>query len=236
MQATLSTGDSLTFPVASRELCQFLVGYRARVADVRRLLPPDLQPEDHGYGLTLLYLYCLDATDSDFGPYRELAVLFPVREPYFGQSCYHYYANPISTPRARQVAVELWGHPSELADVAMDHDARGLRCHVAFAGHTVLELRAAPGPAGPGEDRGLLSTAGDYPRRRRSDVYRYAQVARGRLREEQPRHVQIAFGSHPLGELLRSLVVDSQPVMSIHYTGSTIWSGPRYSDLYQVRH
>ena len=236
MQATLTTGESLTFPVASRELNQFLVGYRARAADVRRLLPADLRPLDQGYGLTHVYLYWLEAAQSDFGPYRELAVLFPVREPYFGAECYHYYANPITTERACKVGFELWGNPCTLAEVDIEHGPRGIRCSVAVDSHKVLDMLAAPGAAGPSTDQGLLSTAGDYSEPRRSEVYRYAQTARACTREERPQHVSITFGPHPLGELLRALVIDEQPVKSIYYSGSTIWSGPRYSNLYPVRH
>ena len=72
MKATLSTGETLGFPVASRKLNQFLVCYLARSADVRRLLPADLRPVDYGYGLTHVNLYWLEAaaSDADFSMIR----------------------------------------------------------------------------------------------------------------------------------------------------------------------
>ncbi|CAN0510235.1 unnamed protein product, partial [Phaeothamnion confervicola] len=121
MNATLPTGETLGFPVASRELNQFVVVYLARVADVRRLLPRDLRPADYGYGLTHVYLYWLEAAASDFGPYCEMAVTFPVREPFFGSEALFYYANPITTERARQVGCGLWGHPCTLGEIDIAH-------------------------------------------------------------------------------------------------------------------
>ena len=236
MKATLSTGESLGFPIASRELNQFLVGYHARSADVRRLLPADLRPMDYGYGLTHLYLYWLEAAASDFGPYCEMAVIFAVREPYFGREAYYYHANPITSERGRQVGYELWSNPCSLGEVDIEHGRAAIDCTLSMDAQFVLSLRASPPPAGPGIDHGLLSTGADYARRKRCEVYRYAQTAQGRAREERPEHVVLTLGQHPLSELLRGLLIDHTPVKSIYYTGSTIWSGPRFSELYQVKH
>jgi hypothetical protein len=236
MKATLSTGETLGFPVASRELNQLLVGYLARSADVRRLLPRDLRPLDFGYGLTLVYIYWLEAAASDFGPYNEMAVTLPVREPFFGAEARYYYANPITTERARQVAYELWGHPSTLGEVSIAHGATDITGSLTIDSEFVLSLRASPPPAGPGEEQGLLSTGADYAKRGLSEVYRYAQTAQSCSREERPRHVELTLGHHELSDVLRSLIIDSTPVNSIYFTGCTIWSGPRFSDIYQVKH
>lgn len=236
MKATLATGETLGFPVASRELNQFLVAYLARVSDVRRLLPRDLRPADYGYGLTHVYLYWLEAAASDFGPYCEMAVTFPVREPFFGTEALFYYANPITTERARQVGYELWGHPCTLGEVDIVHRPEAITSTLTIDAQFVLSLRASPPPAGPGIDQGLLSTGADYAKRRRSEVYRFAQTAQGCAREERPKHVALTLGQHDLSEVLRSLIIDSTPVKSTYYTGSTIWSGPRFTDIYQVKH
>ena len=236
MKATLSTGETLGFPVASRKLNQFLVCYLARSADVRRLLPADLRPVDYGYGLTHVYLYWLEAAASDFGPYCEMAVIFPVREPYFSSEAYYYYANPITTERALRVGYELWGNPCTSGEVDIVHGADAITSTLTIDQQWVLSLRASPPPAGPGIDQGLLSTGADYATRKHSEVYRYAQTAQGCAREDRPRHVELTLGQHALSELLRSLIIDSTPVKSIYYTGSTIWSGPRFSDIYQVKH
>ncbi len=236
MKATLSTGETLEFPVASRELNQFLVGYLARSADVRRLLPDDLRPMDYGYGLTHLYLYWLEATASDFGPYNEMAVIFAIREPYFGSEAYYYYANPITSERARQVGYELWGNPCSPGEVDIVHSPAAISGTLTIDSQFVLSLRASPPPAAPGIEQGLMSTSADFTKRKRSEVYRYAQTAQGCAREARPKHVELTLGQHALSDLLRSLIIDRTPIKSIYYTGSTIWSGPRFSDIYQVKH
>ena len=236
MKATLSTGETFGFPVASRELNQFLVSFLARSADVRRLLPRDLRPLDFGYGLTHVYLYWLEAAASDFGPYCEMAVTFPVREPFFGADAFYYYANPITTELACRVGYELWSNPCTPGEIDIVHGPKAIVGTLTIDSQFVLSLRASPPPAGPGVDQGLLSTSADSATRRHSEVYRYAQTAQSCAREERPQHVELTLGRHALSEVLRSLIIDSTPVKSTYYTGSTIWSGPRYTDIYQVKH
>lgn len=236
MKATLANGATLTFPVASRCLDQFVAVFRARRSHVRRLLPPDLVPSDDGYGLTRANLYWLDAGDSDFGPYREMALTFPVREPYFGREALYYYANPITTDAACRVATEVWGHPCVLADIEVEHHDGERHVSLTLDGEVVLTLDCAPSPGAMGCEHGLVSTGGQFARTGRSEVYRFAQWARACSREDRPRDVRLSIGPHALGDTLRDVLLDTQPVRSMFYAGSTIWSGPRYSDLFNVQH
>ena len=63
MNATLSNGETLGFPIVTRDVTQLVVVYAVRASDVNRLLPTDLRAFDHGYGLTHMALYWLQAGD-----------------------------------------------------------------------------------------------------------------------------------------------------------------------------
>lgn len=233
---TLSTGESLRFPVPIRDVTQFIAVYAVRSADIARLLPPDLRPLESGYGLGLMHLYWLEAGDSGFGPFREFALNFSVREPVRGAPAIHYHANPISTERGRLAGFEAWGHPTSLAKLEIERDGEWNNCTVSDDGDFVLSLATRARPQGPLHSDGLLTTSADFGRRRRSSVYRFVQSARAAQREERPQHVELKLGTHPLAAQIDALLLDRQPLYTLYYTGSTILSGPRLSDLDERKH
>lgn len=235
MNATLSTGETLRFPVPIRELTQFIVVYAVKSAEVARLLPADLRPLEATDGMGQMNLYWLEAADSGFGPFREFAVNFAVREPRTGSPAFHYHANPINTERGRVAGIEAWGHPTSLADVSFERDAGGLRSAVSENGRFMLSVAARPRPRAPMTTAGLLTTAGDYAARRRCNVYRFMQRARAAAREERAA-VELRLGDHPLAQQIASLVGNRPPLYTLCYAGSTILSGPRFSDIDARKH
>ena len=236
VNTTLSNGETLRFPIVTRDVTQFIAAYPVRASDVNRLLPNDLRAFDSGYGLTQMALYWLQAGDSDFGGFSEVSVNFTVREPYYRSQAFHYYANPVSTERARCTGYEVWGNPTTLAQVEISTSGTTVGCSLVQDAQFVLSLRAVPAAGTPWLTNGLLSAASDFAQRKQSSVYRYAQAARLCSREDKPAHVQLELGQHPLSRQLRGLLLDDQPLYSIYMTGSTILSGPRFSELFKLLH
>ena len=236
MNTTLSNGETLSYPIVTREVTQFIVAYPVRACDVNRLLPNDLRAFDSGYGLTHMALYWLHSGDSDFGGFSEVSVNFTVQEPYYCSQAFHYHANPVNTERARCAGYELWGNPTTLGQVEIVTSGPSVGCTLHQDGQFVLSLRATPAIGIPWLTNGLLSAASDFPQRKQSSVYRYAQAAHLCSREDMPAHVQLELGQHPLSQQLRSLLLDEQPLYSIYMTGSTILSGPRFSELFKLLH
>jgi Acetoacetate decarboxylase (ADC) len=236
MNTTLSNGETLSFPIVTRDVTQFIVAYPVRVSDVNRLLPNDLRAFDSGYGLTHMALYWLQAGDSDFGGFSEVSVNFAVCEPYYRSQAFHYHANPVSTERARCTGYEVWGNPTTLAQVEIATSGATVGCTLNQDAQFVLSLSATPATGTPWSTNGLLSAASDFSQRKQSSIYRYAQSARLCKREDQPAHVKLELGQHPLSQLLGGLLLDDRPLYSIFMTGSTILSGPRFSELFKLLH
>lgn len=236
MNTTLSTGETLSFPVVTRDVTQFVAIYSVRASDVNRLLPRDLSAIDTGYGLTHMYLYWLQAGDSDFGPFSEFAVNFTVCEPHYNSQGLHYFANPVSTERARRVGFEVWGNPTSLAKVEVSHTGKSAHCVLTENGEFVLSLSALSVPSAPCTTEGILTAAADFSVRGRSSVYRFRQTANACIREDKPAHVTLKLGTHPLGARLRTLLCDDIPIHSVYYTGSTIKSGPRFTEHSSRKH
>lgn len=231
MKFTLSTGETLTFPVVTRGVTQFIAVYDVRAADVNRLLPGDVRAYDMGYGLSEMVIYWLRAEDSDFGPFSELAVNFAVLEPCYRSRALHYFANPVSTARAERVGCEVWGNPTALAEIDIQHEPPELRCTARMDGEQVLTLTSRVAPAGPCQVNALLTARGPG----RTNVYRYAQSSRACAAERRPTSVRLEPGPHPLGKQICGLLLDGQASQTFYHRESTILSGPPFAQMFSPR-
>lgn len=200
-----ATGRRLQLPTRFFDFGMYGGIFEARAAAVRDRLPPSFDVIEHRAGWSELRLVGLDYRRADLlSPYRELAVLAPVRYALedqtlaAGQLVLHM---PVTSEEARWGGVENYGFPKFVADIRIAPENGGHACEVHHAGVHVLTLRVEGRPTTRGKfvDHNF-TVRGD------GVVVSSTFDVDGELSEaERPGGVVLELGRHAIADQLRQL-------------------------------
>ena len=157
-------GNPARLPVFYQDVASIAAVFTASTRLVCPLLPhPDLHPVQLLPGVCLVGFTAFEYRACDIDPYNELSIAFPVT---FGRPSLpaidlvasllrrdfrgYVWQLPVTTERAREGGVDLYGYPKFLADIRFRESAGWTECTVGADGEEILALRVRQGPTRPG--------------------------------------------------------------------------------------
>lgn len=239
----LSSGREVALP--ARHLLErgFTAVFLVSAKKVARLLPtPRLDVAGMLPGWTLLVLAYHDFADSPVGPYRQLAISFPVylggfllpalpllsqlllgAEKLFRRLGLYVWQIPTSSAESCAYSREIWGEPAWLGEFETKYDHGRVKCRLYCDGELVcgLELSQRGIPLRERKNYRLFSLLED---RMLVDLMWVDGPA---ITRPGPGNVRVTFGRHPLAQELRCLLSPALAVLTTCYHRATvIFGGP----------
>lgn len=218
-QAGLEVAGGVPAPIFFPDVASVMVVLLAPLSAVRALLPsPRLRPVQVLPGRTFVWLSASDLRGGDLGPHQQLMVGVPVRVDGGGQGVVPALAGsgawwtvdmPVSSPHARDVDVEVFGFPSEVAELDVRVTATSAEVRWLHEGRLVLELDAQVRRARPytGSRVRLESvTAKDGRLLGAWWMLRIEQMSVSRLRPS----LRLRLGDSPRADRLRGLGLEGR--------------------------
>jgi hypothetical protein len=216
LQATFPIGEYVhCTPVFYYDVFSMMVTYVTPLERIRAALPsPVMHPLriTPWHGVTVISAF--EYSDTDIGPYNELAVMFPVTlykpAPVLtgllkalaeGPMVYIWHL-PVTTELARYLGVEHAGFPKFVADIQFDRHAGWIDCRVAEGDSHILTLRVREIQVQPG-GRSRFHMA-NVQNGRILRLEANSQLRRLGI-SHNPSDVRLELGSHPMAQDLSSL-------------------------------
>lgn len=155
-------GGTCDVPILYHDVFSVVGVFTAPTLKLRELLPTSrLVPAEIYPGKGLLGFMAADYRETTIGPYKELAIIVPVR--------YHPRFNPPLLPVLRMSAslsfevfiwqlpltsevglhagIDIWGFPKFIADIDFEESAWAVTCRLSEKGEEILTLEVKKNPA-----------------------------------------------------------------------------------------
>ena len=217
-------GRQVGFPVEVRDAVSGSATFAVASAAARRLLPGDaFRVAEVFPGRALCSIAAIDYRDNDLGDYREVSVALFVRPrgeralPWIGTwrdlfrsrlGTYILHL-PVDQDFTREAGCAIWGFPKTLQRIDFELGSDSARCELVYDGERALEL-VLPRGGGRTLPEQVLTTYTHIE----GVAHRTRFVSRAEGFGVRLGGAELALGSGPLAEALRSLGLPRRALMS----------------------
>ena len=227
-------GREVRLPVVVRDAASGAATYAVSAAAARRLIPDGaLEPVEIWPGRALCSLAVIDYRDNDLGDYNEVSIAFFVRErggsrgvPYVGTIAEFLRGRvatyirhlPVDQRFTCEAGRTIWGFPKSVQRIDFDTDAARARCALHMDGQHVLTL-SVPRGGGRRLPDSVMTTYTFID----GVAHRTAFSSGGEGVGFHLGGAELALGTHPIADELRSLGLPKRALMTMwmeHMHGS----------------
>jgi hypothetical protein len=221
------TGERVELPIRYVDLSAIFCSFTASAERLRELLPSKkLRPALMTPGRGVISFAAFEYRELvDWPGYNEVGVSIPVLyEPavnipalpllvpqWFSSFGLYVHHLPVTTERAREGGVAIWGYPKFVAEITFDETEESLRCRLRAEGKDIITLEVQKLATGSRSMDWYTYTAKDAELLR-TRIQIQGEIGASLLRGG----AMYTLGDHPIADELRSLEVGDTAVQRIY--------------------
>ncbi len=206
-------GRTITLPCIVRDASSGSAIFMVPAPVAQRLVGDGFDVVEMAPGLTQLILGFVDYRDNDLGDYNEVMIVFMVRPKgaAAGTEGTFIYKLPVNQSFTCEAGCTIWGFPKSVEQIDVDYRSDRVTCKLVMDGQHVFTLGVPRGTAEPGDAPDMEMTTYTY-----LDGAAAVHFTTGGATAvgSGPDGVELALGSHPIADELRSLGLPAPPIMS----------------------
>jgi hypothetical protein len=227
------TGGACDVPILYRDIFAVAGVFTAPTLVLKELLPTSkLVPAEIFPGKGLLGFMALDYRDSTLGPYKEFAIMVPVRyRPRFNLPALpvlrmaaslsfevFIWQLPLTSEAGLHAGIDIWGFPKFLADIDFSTDDKAVSCKLSEGGEHICTLDVNKNPA-------RTKTFFDYTLYSVKDGELLRTQVRGISgsygRSFKPGAAHLSLGEHSLSRSIRE-IAPGRSMMTMYIPGGQL--------------